>query len=59
MSGAKQTSDASFYLVGSRGYYWSSTINGTESYNFHFYSSIADWLSSIRAHGIAVRCIKN
>jgi uncharacterized protein (TIGR02145 family) len=59
MSGAKQPSDASFYLVGSRGYYWSSTINGTESYNFHFYSSIADWLSSIRAHGIAVRCIKN
>jgi uncharacterized protein (TIGR02145 family) len=58
MGGSRQT-DATFYLTGSRGYYWSSTLNGIYALNFHFYSSLADWLNTERAHGIAVRCIKN
>jgi uncharacterized protein (TIGR02145 family) len=59
MGGSRQPSDAILYLTGSRGYYWSSTINGIYALNFHFYSSVADWLNTERGHGIAVRCIKN
>ncbi len=45
--------------AGSVGYYWSSSINGTNSYWTNFTSSSAAAFSTLRARGFSVRCIKN
>ncbi len=45
--------------VGSNGYYWSSTVNGTSA-NFLFFLSSNAYISNFyRAYGFSVRCIKD
>ena len=44
--------------VDSNGYYWSSTVTGTNARRLDFSSSNASMDSSLRADGMSVRCIK-
>lgn len=45
--------------VGSSGDYWSSTVNSTYAQDMYFNSGYVDVISSYRAYGASVRCIKN
>ena len=49
----------SLHDVGSRGRYWSSTVDGSYSRRLNFYSSHARMSSRYRAYGFSVRCIKD
>lgn len=51
--------DGSLGPVGAYGFYWSSTVNFTNSRNLSFSSSSANMDPSARATGYSVRCIKN
>lgn len=59
VAGNRFNSDGSLSNVGSYGSYWSSTVFGTYSRFLHFTSSNADMLSSRRAYGFSVRCLKD
>ena len=59
MAGYRYDSDGSLYLVGSFGFYWSSTFSGPLSRYLYFFSSGADMNTYARAIGFSVRCIKN
>jgi hypothetical protein len=59
MAGIRSNSIGSLFNVGSFGYYWSSTVSGTESRGLFFSSGAANMIISIRANGLSVRCIKN
>jgi uncharacterized protein (TIGR02145 family) len=52
-------SNASLNNVGSSGYYWSSTVNGTNANYLSFSSSNASINNNTRAYGFSVRCIKD
>jgi uncharacterized protein (TIGR02145 family) len=48
--------------VGNYGFYWSSTVNGTSSTSFYFFSSFGGGTAFgpyTRSSGLSVRCIKN
>ena len=47
------------YNQGTLGYYWSSTVSGSDARFLYFNSTAAFTTSLYRAHGIAVRCLKN
>jgi len=49
----------SLYDVGGYGYYWSSTVNGTNSSYLGFNSGSASMGTSRRAFGNSVRCLKD
>ena len=51
--------DGAVYYAGSRGYYWSSTVDGSQTRILYFYSGVADMKGEHRAYGFSVRCIKN
>jgi uncharacterized protein (TIGR02145 family) len=57
-AGFRYYSNGVLNFVGSRGYYWSSTVIGTYARYLHFYSSNASMSSGGRANGFSVRCIK-
>jgi len=59
MAGIRIFSDGTLGFVGSYGYYWSSTVDGTKARYLYFYSSIAFMNSFHRANGYSVRCIKD
>jgi uncharacterized protein (TIGR02145 family) len=59
MSGSRYQTDGLFYDVGSRGYYWSSTISGAISNKLYIHSTDAYISHSGRADGHSVRCIKD
>jgi hypothetical protein len=59
MTGGRSRINGSISLVGSYGYYWSSTVNGTNSRDLLFYGSNATLFSDVRAGGRSVRCIKD
>jgi uncharacterized protein (TIGR02145 family) len=59
MAGYRNYSNGSLNLVGSYGYYWSSTVAGAYAGNLYFYSSDALMGSSSRADGFSVRCLKD
>jgi uncharacterized repeat protein (TIGR02543 family) len=59
VSGYRFCSSGSLFNVGVDGNYWSSTVDGTNSRNFFFSSSNALMYSDYRAHGYAVRCLKD
>jgi uncharacterized protein (TIGR02145 family) len=59
VAGYRYYSNGSLYNVGSYGYYWSSTVVGTDSRYLYFDSSIALMNSSHRARGGSVRCLKD
>jgi len=45
--------------VGTSGYYWSSTVDGTNSRYLYFPSGLASMSTIYRAYGFSVRCIKD
>jgi hypothetical protein len=59
MAGGRSRTNGSISLVGSYGYLWSSTVNGTNSRDLLFYVSLASFFSDVRAGGRSVRCIKD
>ena len=59
-AGYRYVIDATLYNVGTYGYYWSSTVDGTLAYNLGFSSDILDPGNSNgtgRGNGLYVRCI--
>jgi len=59
VAGYRSGSNGSLSTVGSSGYYWSSTVDGTNSRRLGFYSSGARMTSYSRAGGFSVRCLKD
>jgi len=57
LNGYRYYADGSLYNVGSDGYYWSSSVNGTNAWNLNFYSGGAYMGSLNRALGFSVRCL--
>lgn len=57
-AGFRIFSNGSLLDVGSLGYYWSSAVSGSGSRFLYFFSSDAIMLSSYRAYGYSVRCLK-
>jgi len=59
ISGYRFASSGNPSLVGSYGFYWSSSVSGSNNArNLGFFSSGADLYSGSRGNGIAVRCLK-
>jgi uncharacterized protein (TIGR02145 family) len=58
-AGRRDNSDGNLDSAGSVGYYWSSSVSGTNSYNLLFNSSnvYLKTNSLSRAHGRSVRCV--
>ena len=59
MAGNRKYSDGSLTNVGTYGYYWSSTVSGTNARYLRFISSTANMYTNNRAYGYSVRCIKD
>jgi len=59
LAGARRRSNGTFNLVGSYGYYWSSTVNGTYSRFLDIFSSSTMMYSDANATAFSVRCIKD
>jgi hypothetical protein len=59
MSGRRNYSDGSFANVGTFGYYWSSTVSGTNSRFLDFARGFANMNANGRAYGFSVRCLKD
>jgi len=59
MAGYRFYSSGTLSNVGSTGFYWSSTVDGTFSRFLYFYSSNDFVDSSYRAYGFSVRCLKD
>ncbi len=59
VAGARDGSGGSLYGVGSDGYYWSSSVSGSNSRYLYFDTSDADVGSYDRSDGLAVRCLKD
>jgi uncharacterized protein (TIGR02145 family) len=60
LAGYRNFIDGSIASLGSSGYYWSSTVNGTDSRSLSFTSGSAIVTNfDRRAYGNSVRCIKN
>jgi uncharacterized protein (TIGR02145 family) len=57
VAGLRVSNGLSF--VGSSGYYWSSTVSGTDSHRLDFTSNGANLSVSVRAGGLSVRCLKD
>ena len=58
VAGGRYYSDGSLSSVGSSGYYWSSTVDGSYSRFLDFYSGTARMNYYFRALGFSVRCLK-
>jgi hypothetical protein len=59
MAGLRTGSNGSRNVVGTYGFYWSSTVSGTNASYLDFNSSNAGMLTSYRANGNSVRCLKD
>jgi uncharacterized protein (TIGR02145 family) len=59
MAGYRLISNGSLNVVGSRGYYWSSTTATNNSRYLYFTSGVAFMNTHNRAFGNSVRCLKN
>jgi hypothetical protein len=60
MAGYRSLSDGSLDLVGTDGFYWSGTVNLTNSLLLYFDSSFGDsYYTAGRAYGLSVRCLKD
>ena len=59
VAGNRDGSNGSLVNVGSFGYYWSSTVDGSNSRSLYFNSSFAYMFSNLRADGSSVRCLKD
>jgi uncharacterized protein (TIGR02145 family) len=58
VAGGRSSYDGSLLDMGSYGYYWSSTVDGSYSRDLTFYSSNAYTSNYRRALGLSVRCLK-
>ena len=58
VAGIRNGSNAALSFVGSYGFYWSSTVDGTSARYLYFFSSGAGMLNRDRANGISVRCLQ-
>ena len=58
VAGYRRYSTGVLTLVGSYGFYWSSTVSGTRARYLYFDSSSASMDINLRAYGYSVRCIK-
>ena len=56
-AGNRYGSNGSLGDVGTYGYYWSSTPNGTNAYHLYFYSGSFRMSTNYRAYGYTVRCV--
>ncbi len=59
VAGSRHPSNGTIYYAGSNGYYWSGTVNGTNSRYLYFNSGNATMYSHYRANGFSVRCLKD
>lgn len=60
VSGRRHDNDGGTSLLGSWGYYWSSTASGSNSASVYFSSSaVSSSFNTTRARGHAVRCIRD
>jgi uncharacterized protein (TIGR02145 family) len=59
MAGSRDVGNGALAFVGSRGYYWSSTVSGTFARYLFFNSSTAIMVSYFRAYAYSVRCLKD
>jgi uncharacterized protein (TIGR02145 family) len=59
MGGFRFYNTGSIGYVDINGYYWSSTVSGTEAQSLAFLSSFAYISTDDRAYGFSVRCIKD
>jgi len=59
MAGFRRNSNGSLVNVGTYGYYWSSTVSGTDARYLFFSSSDAYMYTYYRAYGRSVRCLKD
>jgi uncharacterized protein (TIGR02145 family) len=59
IAGPRNHSNGSTSNLGSYGYYWSSSIDGSSSLSLLFASGNAFMSGNVRASGASVRCIKN
>jgi uncharacterized protein (TIGR02145 family) len=59
LAGYRTTNSGTLTIVGSSGYYWSSTVSGTYSRGLGFNSSLANMNDDNRAYGFSVRCLKD
>ena len=59
MAGYRSYTDGSLVIVGTFGYYWSSTVSGANSRFLLFYNSDAYMVDNGRAYGTSVRCLKD
>lgn len=59
LTGSRNNSPGTLVLVGIFGFYWSSSVNGTDARNMNFSSTHANFTDGRRATGLSVRCIKD
>jgi len=59
VAGYRDASNGSLDAVGFSALYWSSTVAGAYSRYLVFYSSAANMVSSYRAYGSSMRCLKD
>lgn len=59
VAGLRNQSNAGLYDVGSQGYYWTSSVNGSNTYMRAFYSGGTYISDNWRASGLSVRCLKD
>jgi len=59
VAGRHNIADGSILDAGIAGFYWSSTVNGINTYDLSFTSGAASLSSTHRAYGFSVRCIKD
>ncbi len=59
VAGIRSNSNGSLDDVGSVGFYWPATVDGTFARRLRFDSSTASMFSLFRAYGVSVRCLKD
>jgi hypothetical protein len=59
VGGYRNRSNGVIGLAGSRGYYWSSAVSGSDSYRLIFDSDGASVDGNSRPNGFSVRCIND
>jgi len=58
-AGYRSNSDGSIHAVGSRGYFWTSSVGGSRSRGLHVSSGGTYFYSYARSGGFPVRCVKH
>ena len=58
-AGYRERINGLLLIQGTHGYYWSSTVSGTNARRLRFYSTAAETLTINRAGGFSVRCLRD